>query len=286
MADMGLLSPESNASERHFEFSKADFDRVRAMIHRKAGIALGAHKREMVYSRLSRRLRARGMPGFDLYLRELESNESAPEWEMFINALTTNLTAFFREQHHFPILADYVTKLNRPVRVWCNAASTGEEPYSIAITLIDALGSRIGDSSVLATDIDTNVLKRARAGIYPVERVEKVPEDVLRRHFLRGRGKNEGLVRVRPQVMARVQYDQLNLLDKDWRLREPFDVIFCRNVMIYFDKPTQAKVLEQMATLVKPGGLLFAGHSENFTYVTRAFRLIGQTVYERVEGEK
>lgn len=283
MADSESFSAAGNA-ERHFDFSDADFARVRAMIHRRAGISLGTHKREMVYSRLARRLRARGMPGFGPYLAELDASDAAPEWELFINALTTNLTAFFREQHHFPILADYVRTLNRPVQIWCNAASTGEEPYSIAMTLIDALGPRIGDSAVLATDVDTNVLQRARAAVYPAERVEKVPDDVLRRHFLRGKGKNAGMVRVKPDVVARVQFDQLNLLDAQWPLRESFDAIFCRNVMIYFDKPTQAKILEHMAPLLRPGGLLFAGHSENFTYVTRAFRLKGQTVYERVAG--
>src|SRR5690606_21133573 len=128
-------------------------------------------KREMVYSRLARRLRARGLKDFGPYLDELERNDTAPEWELFINALTTNLTAFFREEHHFPILADYARKLNRPMQVWCNAASSGEEPYSIAMTLLDALGPRIGDTSVYATDIDTNVLKQARSGVYPAERV-------------------------------------------------------------------------------------------------------------------
>ncbi len=271
-------------AERHFDFSDADFARVRAMIHRRAGISLGSHKREMVYSRLARRLRARGMSDFGLYLAELEHNDTAPEWELFINALTTNLTAFFREQHHFPILADYARQQNRPLSVWCNAASTGEEPYSIAITLLEALGPRIGDSLVYATDIDTHVLQRARAAVYPDDRVAKVEPDILRRHFLKGRGRNEGMVRVRPEVVARVQFEALNLLDPQWPIRVPFDVIFCRNVMIYFDKPTQARILERMAPLLKPGGLLFAGHSENFTYVTRAFRLKGQTVYERVAG--
>jgi len=254
------------------------------MIHRRAGIALGTHKREMVYSRLARRLRARDLSGFGPYLAELEANDRAPEWEMFVNALTTNLTAFFREAHHFPMLADYARRLNRPLQVWCNAASTGEEPYSIAMTLIDALGARLGDSRVLATDIDTHVLQKARAALYPFERVEKVAPDLLRRHFLKGRGKMAGMVRVRPEVVARVRFEALNLLDGHWPLREPFDAIFCRNVMIYFDKPTQARILQRMAPLLRPGGLLFAGHSENFTYLTQAYRLKGQTVYERVSG--
>jgi len=156
----------------------------------------------------------------------------------------------------------------------------GEEPYSIAITLTEALGSRAGASSVLATDIDTNVLNRARAGVYPAERVAKMEESRLKRFFLKGRGANAGQVKVRPELAEMVRFETLNLLAPSWPIHEKFDAIFCRNVMIYFDKPTQAKILERFVPLLKPGGLLFAGHSENFTYISRDFRLRGQTVYE------
>lgn len=278
------LSPlAAPPADRQFEFTAGDFKRVRAMIHERAGIALGEHKREMVYSRLSRRLRALGRSEFSSYLNSLESDETSPEWEAFINALTTNLTAFFREPHHFPILADYARKKG-PLSVWCAAASTGEEPYSIAITLQEALGARVGNSHVLATDIDTQVLERAQAGVYPTERVEKVSPERLRAFFLKGKGRHAGRVRVRPEVADMVTFGQLNLLDGQWPLQAAFDVIFCRNVMIYFDKPTQARILQRMAPVLKPGGLLFAGHSENFTYVTQDFRLRGQTVYERVQA--
>ncbi|MCZ8436186.1 CheR family methyltransferase [Achromobacter ruhlandii] len=250
------------------------------MIHARAGISLGAHKREMVYSRLARRLRALGRQDFGSYLDQLENEPDAAEWEDFVNALTTNLTAFFRESHHFPILADFAQKRGGPVSVWCCAASTGEEPYSIAITLAEALGPRAGACSVLATDIDTNVLNRARTAVYPAERVAKMEESRLKRFFLKGRGANAGQVRVRPEIADMVRYETLNLLAPSWPISEKFDVIFCRNVMIYFDKPTQAKILERFVPLLKPGGLLFAGHSENFTYISRDFRLRGQTVYE------
>ncbi len=252
------------------------------MIYQRAGIALGEHKREMVYSRLSRRLRVLGRSEFSSYLSELEANVNAAEWESFVNALTTNLTAFFREPHHFPILAEYARKLNRPLSVWCAAASTGEEPYSIAITLHEALGTRIGNSHVLATDIDTQVLERARVGIYPQERVDKVSAERLRSFFLKGRAAQAGMVRVKRELGDMVTFEPLNLLAEPWPMTSAFDVIFCRNVMIYFDKPTQARILQRMAPLLKHGGLLFAGHSENFTYVTSEFRLRGQTVYERV----
>jgi chemotaxis protein methyltransferase CheR len=266
--------------DRQFDFRDGDFSRVRKMIHARAGISLGTHKREMVYSRLARRLRALGGQDFGSYLDQLENEPDAPEWEDFINALTTNLTAFFRESHHFPILADFAKKRGGPVSVWCCAASTGEEPYSIAMTLVEALGPRAGGSTVLATDIDTSVLNRARAAVYPNERVAKMEDERLRRFFLKGRGANEGQVRVRPEIAEMVRYETLNLLSPSWGISEKFDVIFCRNIMIYFDKPTQAKILERFVPLMKPGGLLFAGHSENFTYISRDFRLRGQTVYE------
>jgi chemotaxis protein methyltransferase CheR len=271
----------ANPVERQFEFREADFSRVRAMIHARAGISLGTHKREMVYSRLARRLRALGRVDFGSYLDQLESRPDDPEWEDFVNALTTNLTAFFRESHHFPILAKFAAARPQPVSIWCCAASTGEEPYSIAITLMEALGARAASSaSVLATDIDTNVLQRARTAVYPFERVAKVEEARLKRFFLKGKGAAAGQVRVRPEVAGMVRFDTLNLLAPHWPIEEKFDAIFCRNVMIYFDKPTQARILERFAPLLKPGGLLFAGHSENFSYISRDFRLRGQTVYE------
>ena len=280
-----LNTTPSFSAERQFEFRDADFSRVRSMIYARAGISLGAHKREMVYSRLARRLRALGKMDFSSYLDELENQPSAAEWEDFVNALTTNLTAFFRESHHFPILADFAKTRGGPVSVWCCAASTGEEPYSIAITLTEALGGRASNSKVYSTDIDTNCLNKARAGVYTWDRVAKMDEARLKRFFLRGRADNEGQVKVRPEIAQMVQFETLNLLAPSWPVTEKFDAIFCRNVMIYFDKPTQAKILRRFVPLLKPGGLLFAGHSENFTYISQDFRLRGQTVYECVSQD-
>jgi chemotaxis protein methyltransferase CheR len=266
---------------RDFEFTSADFARIRDLIHRAAGISLSDHKRDMAYSRLARRLRARGIDTFRQYLDLLEAENDPAEWEAFTNALTTNLTAFFREAHHFPILAEFAPRRGQPVSVWCSAASTGEEPYSIAMTLIEALGeSGARQASVLATDIDTQVLAKAGAGVYQFDQVKHLSPERLKRFFLKGTGAHAGMVKVRPEVRALVRFEQLNLTDRDYQLRTQFDAIFCRNVMIYFDKPTQAQVLTRFEPLMKAGGLLFAGHSENFTYVTQAFRLRGQTVYE------
>jgi len=263
---------------RDFRLTERDFDRIRTLIHQRAGISLGEHKREMVYSRLARRLRALSMDEFGSYLSMLEADPRSEEWEFFTNSLTTNLTSFFREAHHFPILAEHAKRVGRPYSVWCCAASTGEEPYSIAIALAEALGDRA--ATIHATDIDTQVLAKARAGVYTSEQVAKVAPERLRRFFLKGSGTRAGSVRIKPELAASITFAPLNLLAPDWGIREQFDVIFCRNVMIYFDKPTQGRILERFAPLLKPHGLLFAGHSENFSYVTRAFHLRGHTVYE------
>jgi chemotaxis protein methyltransferase CheR len=265
--------------ERDLVLTDDDFSRIRQLIYQRAGIVLAEHKREMVYSRLAKRLRHHGLTRFSDYLERLARQPDTREWEEFTNALTTNLTAFFREMHHFPLLAEHVSKSSGPVRIWSAAASTGEEPYSIAMTLQESLGARAAEARVVATDIDTEALARARAGVYPIEQVRKLDESRVRRFFQKGRGQHEGLARVRPEVTSMVEFLPMNLLAPQWPLKGPFDAIFCRNVMIYFDKQTQARILERFAPLLKPDGLLFAGHSENFSYISKVFRLRGQTVY-------
>jgi chemotaxis protein methyltransferase CheR len=269
-----------------FLLTEHDFSKIRTLIHQRAGIALSAQKRQMVYSRLARRLRELRLKEFSTYLDFLESDPNGDEWQLFTNALTTNLTAFFREGHHFPVLADHAKKCPQPLTVWCSAASTGEEPYSIAMTLIEALGNRSGVASVIATDIDTQVLAKAEAGVFTMEQVAKLSPERLKRFFLRGSGAHAGKVRIRPEVAAMVKFEQLNLLEPKWALKDPFDAIFCRNVMIYFDKPTQGKILQRFAPLMKPHGLLFAGHSENFSFANQILRLRGQTIYELVPGRE
>ncbi len=267
--------------ERDLELTDTDFARIRQLIYQRAGIVLAEHKREMVYSRLAKRLRHHGLIRFADYLARLERQPEAREWEAFTNALTTNLTAFFREAHHFPLLAEHVRARPGRVRVWCAAASTGEEPYSIAMTLMETLGSRAAQAEIVATDIDTDALARARAGIYPLEQVCKLDEARTKRFFQRGKGEHKGFARVRPEVASMIEFQPLNLLAPQWPVSGPFDAIFCRNTMIYFDKTTQKRILERFAPLLKPDGLLFAGHSESFSYITDAFRLRGQTVYTR-----
>ncbi|MCA1978185.1 MAG: chemotaxis protein CheR [Thiobacillus sp.] len=269
-----------NDNTKTFAFTPRDFARVRELIYRQAGIALSESKQEMVYSRLARRLRAKGLNSFESYLDALESDRSGEEWEAFINALTTNLTSFFREGHHFPLLAEHARQAKAPLSIWCAASSTGEEPYSIAMTLCETFDTLSPPVSVVATDIDTRVLEIASNGVYAADRLDKMPRERVKRFFLKGKGGQEGLVRVRPELRRLIEFRPLNLLGTNWPLKGPFDVIFCRNVMIYFDKPTQSQILSRFAPLMKPDGLLFAGHSENFAYASESFTLRGKTVYE------
>ena len=266
-------------------FDDADFDRVRQLIYERAGINLGTGKQAMVYSRVSRRLRETGHRSCAGYLRWLEQAHGATadaEWQEFVNCLTTNLTSFFREDHHFTAMVDDLRARSSagPLRIWCSAASTGEEPYSIAMTVTEALGANHG-ARLVASDIDTNVLSTAAAGIYPAEARGLSPQR-LRQHFLRGKGAQVGLIRVRPELARMVEFRVLNLMDVRWALGDLFDIVFCRNVMIYFDGPTQLRVLEKIHATMKPGGLLYVRHSENFTEARSLFRLRGKTIYERV----
>ena len=272
------------AQSREFEFTAADFERVRKLIHEHAGIALSGAKQDMVYSRLARRLRAVGDKTFAQYLARLERGDRR-EWETFVNSLTTNLTAFFREGHHFETLAQHLAKIaeRRTVRIWCSAASTGEEPYSIAMTAVDAFNSFTPPVSILASDLDTSVLAQGEAGIYPQERVDKLPRETVARFFQKGANAQAGMVRVRPELQRLIAFKRINLLEASWPVQGPLDAIFCRNVMIYFDKPTQYRILQRFLPLLREDGLLFAGHSESFLHAGDLFRPLGRTVYARAD---
>lgn len=283
MAAVASVAQDAPAAGREFAWTQADFTRVQRLIYQRAGISLHDGKHAMVYSRLSRRLRDTGHNSFDEYLSWLERDEGA-EWQEFVNALTTNLTAFFREQHHF-VLLDQHLRQHRPAgggwRIWCSAASTGEEPYSIVMTAMEALGGATG-FGLWASDIDSKVLATAQRGVYRLDSLKGVSQERLQRFFLRGKGSNAGLVRVRPELCKAVDFLSVNLIRDDWPFREPFDVVFCRNVMIYFDAATQRAVLERIHRVMRPGGTLFVGHAENFSDARHLFALRGKTVYERL----
>ena len=289
MTELAVKSPSALAAaagvaavDQEFNFSDTDFQRVRELIYQRAGISLNTGKQAMVYSRLARRLRETRHAGFSAYLQWLEQGAPEGEWQEFINCLTTNLTSFFREEHHFHALVeDLRARASKPIRIWCNAASTGEEPYSLAMAAVETLGVS-AQVKLVCSDIDTNVLETARRGVYGADTRGLSPER-LRRHFMRGTGNNAGHIRIKPELSRLIEFKSFNLMSRDWgALGEAFDIVFCRNVMIYFDAATQRKVLEQIHRALRPGGLLYVGHSENFTDSSDIFRLRGKTIYERV----
>jgi chemotaxis protein methyltransferase CheR len=274
---------EIDAGEREFAFTGADFRRVSTLIRARAGIALNDSKSDLVYSRLGRRLRALRLRSFREYLDALEQQPDSAEWEAFTNALTTNLTSFFREEHHFVQLAKLLTQRapGERITLWCSAASTGEEPYSMAMVAAEVFGTLKPPVSILATDIDTQVLQTAADGVYPLDRIEKVSDARKRQFFRRGTGPNEGLCCIVDDLRSLITFRPLNLLDETYPMRGPFRAIFCRNVMIYFDKPTQYQVLSRMAPLLGKDGRLFAGHSESFFHAGNLIESCGNTVYKR-----
>ncbi len=263
-----------------FPFTSEDFQNIKGLIYRVAGISLAPSKKDLVYTRLARRLRVRQINSFSAYIRLLESGDLR-ECEEFINALTTNMTSFFREAHHFAILSRHLGTIpkSKPVNIWTCASSTGEEPYSIAITVVEYFKTFNAPVRILATDIDTNVLEKARRGVYPLDQLQKIPAGQMKRYFLKGAGNNDGFAKVRPELQKLITFRRFNLLDEQWGIHEKFDIIFCRNVMIYFDRETQHSVLNKMASYLNPDGLFFAGHSESFHHATNLFKISGKTVY-------
>ena len=272
---------------QEFAFTDAHFDLLRKLVGKYAGISLNETKRQLVYGRLARRIRAMNLSGFDAYC-DLVRDEASTEVENFINAITTNLTSFFRENHHFECLAQQVVPMllktnaaSRRIRVWSAGCSTGEEPYSIAMTLLEALGNNSGwDVKVLATDIDSNVVATAAAGIYPTNRQQGLGEARLKRWFTTAGG-GPGNLRLKDEVRSLIRFAPLNLMEQ-WPFKGPFDVIFCRNVAIYFDKPTQSRLWARFAELLTPEGHLCIGHSERVAGpAEQMLRPVGVTAYRR-----
>ncbi|GGK64817.1 CheR family methyltransferase [Amphritea balenae] len=272
------------ASVRDYKFTTQQFNLVRERLYSSAGIALADHKQDMVYNRLIRRLRCLNLNSFEAYFEYLQDNES--EQTFFINALTTNLTSFFREKHHFDFIRDQIVPErlhghDRKLRFWSAGCSMGEEAYSLAMTLCNAgISPASWDLKILATDIDSAVLQTARQGIYDLNR-SNISRSDLQKWFLKGRGKQEGLIRIKSTLQELISFRQLNLMD-EWPIKSSFDAIFCRNVMIYFDAPTQKILLDRMAKMLKPGGYLFVGHSEALVRQQQMFELIGRTIYRKV----
>lgn len=286
--DVQAMAEASVPDSREFRFDDEDFAFLRAMVKEQTGINLSEAKRELVYSRLSRRLRQMHLSGFGEYCALLQQGD-AEELVRMVNALTTNLTAFFREQHHFDYLREQLLPEliqrdagRRRLRIWSAGCSTGQEPYSIAMVLAETLpGIDNWDARILATDLDTDVLEVGRQGVYPEDRVEQFERARLKCWFQRGRDSHAGKVRVVSELKRLITFRQLNLIQK-WPIRGPFDMIFCRNTLIYFDKETQRDLVARFADLLAPTGCLFLGHSESLHNVSDAFRLVGNTIYRKL----
>lgn len=263
---------------KEFGFARSDFEVVRAKLKTLAGINLSDSKDSMVYSRLSRRIRSLHLSDFKTYLAYLDNNTQ--EQEEFINALTTNLTSFFRESHHFDYLKHYIKQAKRPLKIWCAASSTGEEPYSIAMTAVEALGRFDIPVTIIASDIDSKVLATASTGVYKREQLDSLSPDLKKRFFHRGKGSNAGNVRIVPELRKLLSFQKVNLMDQKWALPSDFDIVFCRNVMIYFDKETQLIILKKIIKHMREDSLYFAGHSENFGHVGKILTPLGKTIYK------
>lgn len=268
-----------------------EFRQLRALIHRHTGIALSDHKRALVCSRLSRRLRHYQFTRYAQYYDLLcHGDPDGVELREMINAITTNKTDFFREAHHFQFLTDKVfpeqrKKKTRRLRLWSAATATGEEAYTLAITVREAFADVADwDIKILATDIDTRVLAHAQAGVYTMEQASPIAHPLLRRYFFKGTGDFNNRVRAKPALTALLRFRQLNLLDEPWPMRVPFDVIFCRNVLIYFDKATQRRLLERMAGMLSPNGFLMLGHAEAIHGFDHLYRAVGHSIYQARVG--
>jgi chemotaxis protein methyltransferase CheR len=274
-------------SVNEYAFDDNDFKRVKKIVYDFAGIDLNDTKKNLVYNRLAKRIRFLGLSSFSAYLNYVEKM-GEEELVNLINAITTNLTFFFRENHHFEYLAKQVipqllkkNQASKKIRIWSAGCSTGEEPYSIATILKETVPSG-WDARVLATDLDTTVVESARQGVYNVERLKGVTEPRKKRWFLKGTGDKEGWVRVKPELQSIIDFGQINLMN-EWPIKDKIDAIFCRNVVIYFDKPTQSKLFNRYADLLQEDGHLFIGHSESLYKICDRFELLGQTIYRKIK---
>ena len=286
----GVLGTQmTNARHKNNALSDDDFKFICEFVYQRSGIVLADNKREMVYRRFTRIVRERKLSAFSDYC-ELLRQQPEQEENYFINAITTNLTSFFREQHHFEYLKEHeipqLLKQNvhkKRIRIWSSASSTGEEPYSIAMTILEAMEHKLSawDVKILATDIDSNVLTTCKNGIYESKKLGDLSEHYKKKYFHKGLGEaNQNKYKVDKKLTNLLTFKQLNLLH-EWPMKGPFDVIFCRNVIIYFDKTTQQDLFARYYQLLAPGGLLMLGHSENLGNYQQYFETVGRTMFRK-----
>jgi chemotaxis protein methyltransferase CheR len=278
----------AEVAHREYEMSDESFERIRQFVSEHTGIVLTEAKKDMVYGRLLKRIRKGRFANFDQFVDALDEGDEN-EQDFMINAITTNLTAFFRENHHFEFLANTIIPelikkkgANKRIRIWSAGCSTGEEPYSIAMTLKECLPDfNDWDVKILATDLDANVVAHGKAGIYREDRITGLPDDRIKRWFKTGRGDNSDKVRVSPELQEIITFKRLNLLHQ-WPMKGQFDLMFCRNVVIYFDKDTQRVLFDRYADILAPDAYLFIGHSESLYTVSTRFDSLGHTIYKKI----
>lgn len=269
--------------DKEFLMTGRDFDEIADLAYKHTGIVLGPHKANMVYGRIARRLRQLGIGTFREYLDFLKNNFDKESTE-FINLITTNLTSFYREPHHFEYLKSKVipelkVKTEKRIRIWSSGCSIGQEAYTIAFTLMDEAFPSSWDIKILATDLDSNVIETGRNGVYPIDHLGSVPDAVIERYFQKS--KDASQVRIKKNILDKVHFKRLNLLE-NWPMSGPFDVIFCRNVVIYFDRDTQKKLFDRYADYLPVGGHLVIGHSESINGLSDRFESVGNTIYRKL----
>ncbi len=262
-----------------------EFDQFSKLIYAQSGICLNENKKSLVVSRLSKRIRELGLPDFSTYYATVVEDASGDEFVRMLDLISTNKTDFFREPKHFDFLREQVIPqcgTAKRLRIWSSACSSGEEPYTIAMTIADSVtGLSQWDCRILASDLSTRVLDKAATGVYDAERVEGLSPEVVKRHFLRGRGAQGSSFKVKPALASMVVFRRINLMADRFPIKSPLDVIFCRNVMIYFDRPTQAKLMAKFYRYLRPGGYLFIGHSESLQWVEHQFTYVAPTIYQK-----
>jgi chemotaxis protein methyltransferase CheR len=268
-----------------YAITPKEFEQFRALIYQESGISLNDNKQTMLVSRLSKRLRTLQLDSFQAYYDLIAGQTGGDEFTLLLDLVSTNKTDFFREPRHFDFLRDQILPVlgsTRSIRIWSAASSSGEEPYTIAMTLYDGVADpERWDFKILASDISTRVLARAASGVYEEDRVREIPKEIVERHFLKGVGNRAGMVKVKPHLAEMVRFRRINLMDKSYPIKTPLDLIFCRNVMIYFDRPTQAELTAKFYRYLKPGGFLFIGHSEGLQRLDQSFLSVAPTIYQK-----
>lgn len=289
------IANNNSGYKKEFVFTDKDFSFLSNLAAELAGISLSSAKRELIYGRLAKRLRALELTNFKEYcalLKDRDNEAGKDECTHFINAITTNVTSFFRENHHFEFMAETLlpelirkknTESQPRLRIWSAGCSSGKEPYSIAIVLKECIPDiERWDVKILATDLDSNILEVAKEGVYPKEHLKEISIDRRKRWFQVGRGINDNSIKVANEAKDIITYRKLNLTE-NWPMRGPFDIIFCRNVTIYFDRDTRVKLLDRFAEYLSDDGHLFVGHSESLFGLTQRFSTVGRTIHRKIQ---